>query len=242
MTELCRLLPWDSAHFGFGVARLQRSRLQPEEAGRALEWCRQREIRCLYFLADADDAQTAWLAAEYGFRFVDARLTLERSLQAPGPLAEKSSGTLVRPFRQKDLDALQAIARISHHDSRFYYDPNFPGPACDALYEAWIKQSCQGQSDLVLVAESEGRPAGYLTIELVDDTTAQIGLIAVAEASRGRGLGDSLLRAGLCWMREQGRQRSIVVTQGRNVGATRLYERLGFLTRSVQWWYHRWFL
>jgi hypothetical protein len=33
-----------------------------------------------------------------------------------------------------------------------------------------------------------------------------------------------------------------VVTQGRNSKAQRLYERCGFLTRSVQLWYHRWFM
>jgi len=32
-----------------------------------------------------------------------------------------------------------------------------------------------------------------------------------------------------------------VVTQGRNLAAQRLYQRNGFVTASLQLWYHRWF-
>ena len=32
-----------------------------------------------------------------------------------------------------------------------------------------------------------------------------------------------------------------VVTQGRNIAGQRLYQRCGFLTRSVELWYHKWY-
>jgi len=32
-----------------------------------------------------------------------------------------------------------------------------------------------------------------------------------------------------------------VVTQGRNVGAQAFYQRNGFITHSVELWYHKWY-
>jgi ribosomal protein S18 acetylase RimI-like enzyme len=31
-----------------------------------------------------------------------------------------------------------------------------------------------------------------------------------------------------------------VVTQGRNIASQRLYQKHGFVTQSIQLWYHRW--
>jgi GNAT superfamily N-acetyltransferase len=92
----------------------------------------------------------------------------------------------------------------------------------------------------VLVAEADGEPAAYLTCHL-NDQGSQIGLVGVAENHRGKGLATKLVQAFLSWSREQGAQRAIVVTQGRNLQAQRLYQRNGFVTSLLHLWYHRWF-
>jgi len=55
------------------------------------------------------------------------------------------------------------------------------------------------------------------------------------------GVGRALLDRSLSWFRGNNAASVTVVTQGRNVAALRAYERAGFTTRSVEFWYHKWF-
>jgi dTDP-4-amino-4,6-dideoxy-D-galactose acyltransferase len=70
---------------------------------------------------------------------------------------------------------------------------------------------------------------------------AQIGLVGVDSAARGQGVGSTLVRAAGQWCRNQGARELTVVTQGKNRAAQRLYQRCGFLTQDLQFWYHKWF-
>lgn len=231
-----QLLEWDTAFFGFRIARLAADHLTRETVAGALEWCRHEHIRCLYFLARADDPATFGLAADHGFRLADIRITLDHALRALPPAPAR-----IRPAQPADVPALRAIAAVSHRDSRFYADPGFPGPSCDALYRKWIERSCEGYADAVLVGQQDGRPAGYITCHLQPDRCGSIGLTAVAEWARGHGLGRRLVAAALHFCAVHGSQAVTVVTQGRNSGAQRMYQGCGFRTRSLQLWYHRWF-
>jgi ribosomal protein S18 acetylase RimI-like enzyme len=231
----CQFLEWDTAFFGFRIARVVADRLTRGSLKRIEDWCAAERVRCLYFLARGDDCETVELASEHGFRFIDVRTQFERPAeiqQAPGPG--------IRPATPKDIPALAEIARRSHTDSRFYYDSRFPGERCDALYVTWIEKSCQGWAKAVLVTERERKPAGYVTCDWTEQT-GQIGLIAVADWARGGGLGQILVRSSLKLFQEHGVRTVKVVTQGRNIHSQRLYQRCGFLIASVQIWYHRWF-
>lgn len=237
----CEYLEWDSGFFGVRVARLSAERLRPESVGPVLAWCREHAIECLYFLADPADATTVRLAEDHGFRLVDIRVTLERRLDAASSKAEGKRSATLRPALPDDTPALRAIARVSHRDSRFYYDGRFPPERCDALYETWIERSCQGWADTVLVALAGGRPAGYVSCHRRGEAAGQIGLVGVAAEAQGEGLGRHLVEGALGWFAARGVGLVTVVTQGRNARAQRLYQRCGFVTRSMRLWYHRWF-
>lgn len=233
----CRLLDWDSAFFARRIARLEGSRLTPELVEDALTWSKTHGVDCLYFLAGADDPETVRIAEDHGFRQVDVRVTLRARLEnAPA----RSPQAVTRAFAAADLPALRALARVSHRDSRFYADPNFPRSRCDDLYETWIDKSCHGYADAVLVAEDAGAAVGYVSCHLTEGDTGQIGLFAVDAAHRGRGLGGALVTAALSWFAARSAGTVTVVTQGRNVAAQRLYQRGGFATDAVQLWYHKW--
>jgi dTDP-4-amino-4,6-dideoxy-D-galactose acyltransferase len=243
MTDPCQLLPWDTQFFGMRIARASRSILDKAYLGEALDWCQKQAIDCLYFLAEADHAQTARLAEQYNFRFVDVRLTLEREIKTGAVTRQDPARINVRAFQPGDEPALSAIASTSYTPSRFYFDDCFPRQACARLYQTWIEKSCQGYADQVLVAQIDGEPAGYLTCHLQMDTLGgEIGLVGIADKERGSGAGKDLLAAAVDWFSDQGCTSVRVVTQGRNVAAQRLYQRCGFLTKSVQLWYHKWFV
>lgn len=230
----CEFLDWDSRFFGLRIARLAESLLTPESVACALSWCLSNQIDCLYFLADSGSAETVRLAEDNAFRLVDIRLTLENSMRAAA-----ASSPAVRPFQPMDAAPLRAIARVSHRDSRFYYDARFSSRRCDDFYETWIERSFDGWADAVLVAEWQGSPAGYISCHLSPEA-GSIGLFAVAREYRQKGLGHQLVAAALEYFRQKGLNRATVVTQGRNVASQRVYQHAGFVTRSVQLWYHLW--
>jgi dTDP-4-amino-4,6-dideoxy-D-galactose acyltransferase len=178
------------------------------------------------------DPGTARRAEETGFRLVDVRVTLD----APSAAGAQD----VRPHREPDVAWLRAIARTSHDDTRFYADGRFPRERCDELYDTWIRRSCDGWADVVLVADRDGEPAGYVSVHRRDDA-GSIGLIGVDEQWRGRGVGEALVRAALAWCADAGLARCTVVTQGRNIAAQRLFQRCGFRTSAVDLWFHKWF-
>jgi dTDP-4-amino-4,6-dideoxy-D-galactose acyltransferase len=242
----CELLAWDSQHFGRVLARLVSPRLDRGLLSAVERWCAEHGVDGLYFLADPEHPPTAPLAEAAGFRLVDVRVTLGGALPAAaGADGTGGAGIAIRPSRPEDVPALAAIAAVSHTDSRFYYDPHFPRERSDALYATWIERSCRGEmADAVLVAEVDGRPAGYITCRLPEAGGArrgEIGLLAAAAAARGRGVGSRLVAAALGWLAEQGAGRVSVVTQGRNVRAQRLYQRHGLVTERLELWFHRWF-
>jgi len=239
--RICEYLEWDSSFFGRRIARLTVGRLDTRALKQLLEWCKSHAIECLYFLADADDAGTARLAEKHEFHFVDIRITLERALDDIHATGGEVLPRGVRLCKAQDLPALRSIAKVSHRDSRFYNDFHFPTSVCDALYETWIEKSCNGYATAVIVAELESQPVGYVSCHLLQDK-GQIGLFGIAPEARGQGLGKKLLEGSLRWFAENGVKNLTVITQGRNCTAQRLYQRGGFLTRSVQLWYHRWFL
>lgn len=234
MTDICSNLQWDSEFFGYRIARINAPTLTPERIDQIAAWCNAERVDCLYFLADADETRTARLAEQHRLAFVDVRLTL--SAHVNGGAADDS----IRPCEPDDIPILKSIARNSHHASRFYHDPVFSNDRCDLLYETWIERSCSDFANVTLVSTEGAEPTGYVTCNLLPNGHGQIGLLGVSDAHRSKGIGRRLIAASFAWFREQGAPQVEVVTQGRNIAAQRAYQKNGFITTSVEHWYHWW--
>jgi dTDP-4-amino-4,6-dideoxy-D-galactose acyltransferase len=237
LSDLYQLLEWDTAFFGFRVARVRVHHLTPDSIKAIETWCAEQNITCLYFLAEMDDPLTTYLAETHDFRLVDVRVTFDMRGDA---IQNKPIGLMVRLYQDSDLPTLIEIARVSYSDSRYYFDPCFSRAQCDVMYETWIKRSCEGFADAVFVCEIDRQPVGFITCHLKDGV-GQIGLVGVAETARGKSVGRSLVIQALQWFQINEADSVTVVTQGRNIAAQRLYQRCGFNTREMQLWYHRWF-
>jgi len=239
--EVCRFLEWDSRFFGINVGRVNAARLAKEQMSGLLEWCRGQRIDCLYLLADPEHQETAQLAADHSFELVDIRLTLEHPSVDASRAKSPSLPGGIRRFQASDLPALREMAGRLYEDTRFFFDRRFPRERSEELYRIWTQRSCENPQMQVLVAESE-RVEGYLSISRGDNNgVGQIELIAVEPSAQGRGVGRALVTAALNEFANQRMTRARVVTQGRNVRAQRLYQRCGFVTESLQLWYHLWF-
>jgi len=220
-----RVLDWDSEFWGVRIAEV--------DGPDAEAWARANAVACAYLLVAAEDAAAAHRAEEHGFRLMDVRVELDAEAATDAPQG-------IRPHSDADVERLRQIARTNHADTRFYADQRFPRERCDELYDTWVRRSAEGWADALLVADADGAPAGYVSVH-EREGHGSIGLIGVDPEARGRGLGAELVRGALAWCSGHGLPECRVVTQGRNVGAQRLFQRCGFRTRSVGLWFHRWF-
>ena len=139
--QLIEVLPWDSAFFGFRIGRVLLESPAADELSEAVHQADRDGIQCLYWLVGCADTSPSAAAASCGFRLVDLRVTFEQTLSVPAAGDSPVSG--VRRYVPEDLPALVALARESHRDSRFFRDGNFALERCEALYEEWIRKSCQ---------------------------------------------------------------------------------------------------
>lgn len=90
----------------------------------------------------------------------------------------------------------------------------------------------------VLVAEVDGRLAGYVRLVPVSSLTAEAHVrriqgLAVDEWARGRGVGRALVRAACALAARQGARRVTLGVLGHNTPARRLYESAGFRVEGV---------
>lgn len=235
------LLEWDSRFFGRRIARLYSQPLSAADLKNALARCWEQRIDCLVCLVDASEIEARLELENAGFHLQDIRITLQHD--QPGMISAPGRGSIrVREATPDDLPELEAIAARSYRLTRFYNDPQFGAEQASELYRTWIRNSVNGYANLVLIAELQGKPAGYIACHLeAGQTAGRIGLVAVADNAQGAGLGTILVNQALQWFQQKMASPVLVVTQGANRGALRLYQRAGFTIHSVSLWYHRWF-
>jgi len=216
------LMTWDTEFWGMRIGKATGSNID--------KWAIENTVGCICLLVPLANTEEIQAAEARGFRYMDTRVTLECRVR--GQIAA------ARSFGPEDVDKLAAIARVSHRITRFYADPRFDDQRCDDLYETWLRSSCDGWADEVLVV---GEAEGYCTVH-IKEGIGTIGLIAVDESARGKGFGTELVCGAIDHCFTRGLDKISVVTQGRNIPALRVFERCGFLTTHAEWWGHRWYL
>lgn len=239
---VAEVLEWDTAFFGFPIARLRTKTLDQSSGAELCTLLSGGEVQCVYCLFEGADVVGPLAAEQLGARFVDVRVTYKLDLARRAPWRGL---LLTRKATREDATPLEAIAGRSHRDSRFYADPKFDERDVDRLFRTWVRRSIDGEiADGVVTFDHEGVPSGYVSYSgparLGVAGLGEIGLVGVGESARGRGAAKELVEAGLVELARLGAQTVRVVTQGRNAGAQRLYQRAGFLTSEVGVWFHLW--
>jgi len=233
---VCERLEWDSTFFGVPIARIRTNRLDETLAMEIETWAAAEGIRCLYFLADLEDAATMRIAEQHGYRLVDVRVAYELLIKDVVRLVEPSQMTNIRAAVPDDVPALRAIALHGYRGTRFYNDPDFPTAQCDELYATWIEHSVHGWADQVFVLGPPGGAYGFITCH----RDGRIGLSGIHVTQRGRGEGLALYQAAVEWCVAERVEPIRLVTQGTNLRAQRLFQRMGGRITNMALWYHRW--
>jgi GNAT superfamily N-acetyltransferase len=149
----------------------------------------------------------------------------------------------IRPASIADLDELVEVylSAAAHHTT---IDPDVylvPTPADAAV--RWRKRvGSRGPDAECIVSVVDGRVVGSASIEIVPSTgvgsmirplrIAEIGL-GILDGYRGLGIGQRLIDELEGWAAEHGIERIVLLVADANVGALRLYRRLGYVADSV---------
>lgn len=235
------VLDWDTKFFGTRIARVVREPRSLRGFTKVLQETRSAAIECLYLELGVESTGEAALATAHGLQLVDVRILLDRDLKAANPTTAAAPGIDIGPLHDADLSRLEPIAERCSRVSRYYADPRFRRHAA-RLYRRWIAEACKGWADAVLVARRHGEPVGFITCkrDAVSPECGRIDLVCVDPQHAGQGVGSLMVGASFDWFGRQALRRVRVVTQGRNIAALRLYERMAFRVERVSLFYHGW--
>lgn len=138
-------------------------------------------------------------------------------------------------------DSLINLALKSGKYSRFYIDPNFRENEYSRLYKRWILNAINGKLAFeILIATESDQIIGFTTIGKVNDDLAELGLLAVDEKARGRGLGTELINKAIEHAAKANFKEIQVVTQSDNHPACSLYQKTNFKAIGITNIYHYW--
>lgn len=195
---------------------------------------------CLYIARiPALNYQASRALENAGFHLVECYLELDHSLdQVPSVTGEN----LIRPFVKDEIAKLEDIAKESFQYSRFHMDPQIPPDQAKLTRSEWVKNACLGRADVVLVAEVETQPVGFVIGMkkcLQEKMVGKLDLIAVHPDYRRRKLGYDLTVEFLNYCQEQKYSLVTVGTQAHNIPSLRMYEQTGFFMSQSFYTYHK---
>lgn len=146
-----------------------------------------------------------------------------------------------RDFREDDRERIEEIAQEAFSVwTRFALDKTLPVEKNKEFFRrevSWYANiALSNQSDLaMIVAEDDGKVVGYIVVGIDKSRSEIYGFkwgyivsLAVDPEHQGRGIGSSLIRRGLDWLRDKKVKYVEVLTDQNNIAAIRAYEKNNF--------------
>lgn len=255
-------LPFDTELYGFPMAKIgfleapgdyeKAQQVQNVLLQKVFEICREKQIAHLSVRALPDQTALIHTLEKNGFYMVAGLLSLALEMKKFRYAGNKSSA-VIRPFKPEDLEPLCEISRISFGNpkdwlDKAHADPNLPKEKSDELYVRWFRNCCNGsQAEQVLVAELDGKPAGYIALKLDGGGRLKCGyrsgsipLNAVDPEYRKAGIYSALVQEGLKWF--AGRVDWVTIkTQVTTLAVQRTWQKLGARPVLVEYAFHKYF-
>jgi ribosomal protein S18 acetylase RimI-like enzyme len=258
----CRDVPWETDVIGHRTASVGSLIVRPDADGKSealdgllagvIERAAAEGTEYLSCKVHADDAPAIHALERQGFLLMDTLLDYVCDLAGEGAVGLAApplpQGAVLRPAEESDRDELMAVARACFRDyfGRVHSDERIPRDRATRMYEQWIPASYGGWADWMLVAELDGRIAGYSIWRRPQALEERLGIPlghysigAVHPDFSGRGLFRALTGAGMRLF--DGLARYLEgPTHAANLPVQRAYARLGWRIGDVRHSFHRW--
>ncbi len=175
------------------------------------------------------DLASRRLARGAGFRVVRRywEMYLNDSSKVPPP--KLPSGFALRPLAEGDQEALTELQNLAF--SRHWgFSPN---TVEEIRYRVHMSFS---HPDGIPLITSNGKVVAYCWTQ-IEGSRGFIGMMGTDPQYRGRGLGETALRAGVAYLRDAGLKGVYLTVDSGNPSASKIYKAAGFRRRAVTLWY-----
>ncbi len=251
---------WDSTHFKIPMATIDavitsknipcEESIKKEAICQALKELKRRGFSHIAAKVDIYDYGTVHALEMNGFRLMDTTVTYGFDFRKSKIPLLKSQVVLrlANPGDEKRLIKIAADSFSAQRVAidRFHADPALPKEKSDSLYVAWIRNSFKGEAaDAIIVAELDGVPVGFTTIQHVRADSNILGLkigafvlSAVDPKARGRGIYTSIILEGLQYLKSKVEIIELG-TQITNLPVQRALSSIGFKLSSATYAFHK---
>ncbi len=153
--------------------------------------------------------------------------------------AQPPAGLLMRSWTEEDYTPaahLIANAYAGHLDSRINDQYQSIAGSLRFLHNIIRFPGCgrfDAAASRVLMNERTGKMEGVLLCSQVKEDVAHVTQVCVAPAAQGRGLGGLLIEECTRYLKRHGFSSVTLTVTQQNLGAVRLYDRLGFVQRHT---------
>lgn len=245
MTYQIERIDWDSSFLGYPVGMLELNKDFSEERLRETLLRFQKTFR-LIFITLNDQGPDELPTPDAPCICYDRRVVYKKTIQPPIPAVDSHVKAYTSPICTKPMERL-AIKSGRH--SRFKKDPEL-SPQYERLFLTWINNSvCSGLSDSIWTWREGGKILGLMTLRYAKrihpesgqwEREARIGMLAVHDDYRRRGIGTALLNVCEFWCDSLNIPVASLVTQNDNTAICALCEKQGYKNSAEESVYHYW--
>lgn len=189
---------------------------------------------------DAEDYESFNILTQSGWTWLGLSLFLtfpSKSIDSSGiqkyTFLDKP-GLTVREYEPRDREEILEISNSSHERNHYLNDPLIDLEVKETIFPLWVDKCLNGLAAKTLVAEYEGKVAGFITLMLNKGFSKAVGInigiidfVAINKNLQGKGIGKVLTQCGMKWLALEN-DHIILRTIHDNYGAIKFYQRLGY--------------
>jgi RimJ/RimL family protein N-acetyltransferase len=236
------LSDFDTKRFGIKIARCLME--EPGEIATVNSFCQKNNVAMIIIRCKTSCIKTVQALEADGCRLMDTLLYYRRHL-IKTPVPEENKILLIRDIKSGEESAVQSVAAraFQGYMGHYHSDSRLPTTLCDEGYISWAYNSCKLKelADIVMVAEIDGRVAGFHSLRMNDSEEGEAVLTCVAPEYQGMGIYREFEIRGMNWCLKQGAQSIVLSTQVTNIAVQKVWARLGFELSHSYYTFHRWF-